>query len=923
MRNYNVLKIAPAFLLLGSMLHAQQTTDTAKKETEIEQVVLIGYGKQKKEDLTGSISSITSKDFNGGSTSADQLIIGKAPGVTVTGNGGNPGSGATIRIRGGASLTASNDPLIVIDGIPMDFGGISGASNALALINPNDIESFDVLKDASAAAIYGNRASNGVILITTKKGSAGKLKVNFSSVASVSTKMANQSVLSADEFREYVKQNATQQKYINMLGTANTNWQDEIYQAAWGTDNNISLSGGIKKLPYRLSIGYTEQNGIVKTNEFRRTSVGLNLTPKFFDNHLSVNANIKGSMTENRFNDGGVVRAAQQFDPSQSIYDYSEKGNRVRNYWEWYLPTSDGVFTDAMNVNGTLNPLGLLYGKRDVSTVFRAIGGLQLDYKLHFLPDLHFNVNAGYDYQKGNGAVTQFPNYAGVVRSGDISSRRDYQETKSNTLLETYLNYVKEISAIDTKVDVMAGYSYQAFNTKKPTATTFYGNLEKPLVPSNVVNDDLVMLSFYGRGIFTIADKYILTGSIRRDGTSRFYNGTDDTSNMWGTFAAASGAWKIKNEAFLKDSNLFSDLKLRGGWGQTGNAEIGDYYNSFASYNVSNPGASYGFAEQFYLMYRPTQYNDQLTWETTETVNAGLDFGFWNNRITGSIDWFQKDTKKLQAYIDIPAGEFSNRNYKNVGTLKTDGIEFLINVNPIKTQDFTWDFSFNVAHYNPTVKHFDDVAEGYFISTGDITGGVGNQVQAHAVGYTPFSFKVYQQAYDINGKPLEGVYVDRNGDGRTDVNDKYYYKSTTPDATFGFSTKFKYKNWDLSTSVRAVLGNYVYNNAASNSNVLSVTSNDFMQNLSTTSAEYGFKNVQFWSDIFVEDASFFRMDNLTLGYDFGDVFNKGSKIRVYGMAQNVFVITDYNGVDPEIFGNIDNGFYQRPKIYSLGLNFQF
>lgn len=928
MRNYNVLKIAPAFLLLGSMLHAQQTTDTVKKEAEIEQVVLIGYGKQKKEDLTGSISSITSKDFNGGSTSADQLIQGKAPGVTVTGNGGNPGAGSTIRIRGGASLTASNDPLIVIDGIPMDFQGLSGASNALALINPNDIESFDVLKDASAAAIYGNRASNGVILITTKKGSAGKLKVNFSTTASVSTKMANQDVLTADEFRKYVLENATQQKYKNMLGTANTNWQDQIYQKAWGTDNNVSLSGGIKGLPYRLSLGYTEQNGIVKTNEFRRTSVGLSLTPKFFDNHLSVNANFKGSMTENRFN-ANVIGAAQQMDPTQSIYDYSARGNKVSNYWEWYLPTSDGVFTDAMNVNGTLNPLASLYGRRDVSTVFRAIGGLQLDYKFHFLPDLHFNVNAGYDYQKGTGAVTEYPNYGGVVRSQNLSSRRDYSQEKSNKLLETYLNYVKEISAINTKVDVMGGYSYQQFDTKTPAATTYYGNPEKATTPSNNYEGRLVMLSFYGRAIFTIADKYILTGSIRRDGTSRFYNGTDDTNNMWGTFAAASGAWKIKNESFLKDSNLFSDLKLRAGWGQTGNAEIGNstnnrWYNSFPSYNLSQQSASYGFAEQFYVMYRPTQYNPILTWETTDTYNAGVDFGFWNNRITGSFDWFKKKTKDLLAEVGVPAGEFSNKNVKNIGFLETDGLEFLININPIKTQDFNWDFSFNVAHYNPKITGFTDIAPGLVQPTGStISGGIGNQVQGNTVGYTPFSFYVYQQAYGTNGKPLEGVYVDRNGDGRISTDDKYLYKSTTPDATFGFSTKFKYKNWDLSTSLRAVVGNYVYNNFASQSNVQSITTNDFMQNISSVAVDYGFKTPQFWSDIFVEDASFIRMDNLTLGYDFGDVFNKGSKLRVFGMAQNVFVITDYKGVDPEIFGNIDNGFYQRPKIYSLGLNFQF
>ena len=922
MRNYvTVLKVAPAFLLAGAMVHAQ-STDSITKEQKIEEVVLIGYGKQKKEDLTGSIASITSKDFNGGSTSPDQLIQGKSPGVTVTGNGGNPGAGSTIRIRGGASLTANNDPLIVIDGIPMDFTGLSGASNALALINPNDIESFDVLKDASAAAIYGNRASNGVILITTKKGSAGKVKVNFSTVTSISTKMGNMDVLSADEFREYVLANATQDKYKNMLGDSNTNWQDKIYQTAWGTDNNVAISGGIKQLPYRLSLGYTEQNGIVRTNEFKRTSVGLNLTPKFFDKHLSVTANVKGTLTENRF-PAGVIGAAQFFDPTQSVNDNSAQGNLVGNYWEWFLYDNDGVRTNNINVNATQNPIASLKGRRDISTVFRSVGNLQLDYKLHFLPDLHVNVNGGYDYQKGKGVTEMLPGYAQMLESGDVSTRRDYEQEKSNRLLDAYLNYVKDIDAIDTKVDLMAGYSYQQFKNVVPSASTIFGNPDRVSTPSNRYEGKLTLIGFYGRGIFTIANKYVLTGSIRRDGTSRFYNGID-LKNNWGTFAAASGAWKIKQEAFLKNSSVVSDLKLRAGWGQTGQQEVGSWYNSFPAYNISDPTAQYGFGDQFYLMYRPIQYNPTLTWETTETVNAGLDFGFFNNRITGSFDWFRKDTKNLLASVQVPAGEFSNINIKNIGTMKTDGIEFLINVIPVKNENFTWDFSFNFSKYNPVIEHFDDVAERYKIPQGYISGGTGNTIQAHAVGYNPFSFYVYQQVYDANGKPLEGVYVDRNGDGKiTADGDKYFYKSTTPDATFGFSTKFRYKNWDLSTSLRAVLGNYVYNNFASQSNVQNIATNDYLQNISSVAADYGFKNVQYWSDIFVEDASFIRMDNLTLGYNFGDVFNTGSNLRVYGMAQNVFVITDYSGVDPEIFGNIDNGFYQRPKVYSLGLNFQF
>ena len=919
MRNYSkVLKIAPAFLLAGTIMLEAQQRDSIKQR-DIEQVVLIGYGKQKKTDLTGSIASVTAKDFNGGATSPDQLIQGKAPGVTVTGNGGNPGAGSTIRIRGGASLTASNDPLIVIDGVPMDFDKLSGASNPLSLINPNDIESFDVLKDASAAAIYGSRASNGVILVTTKKGTSGKFRVNFSTLASVSTKMGNQDVLSPDDFRNYVIANAPQQKYIDMLGTANTVWQDKIYQTAWGTDNNIAFTGGIKKLPYRLSIGYTDQNGIVRTNEFRRTSVGLNLTPKFFDNHLSVTANVKGTLTDNRFN-ASVIGASQFFDPTQSVYDYSAIGDKVGNYWEWFLPDSNGNRTDKINVNGTSNPVASLAARRDVSTVYRGLGNIQLDYKLHFLPDLHINVNAGYDYQKSNGHVTEYNGYRATINT--LGTSRKYEQEKSNKLFESFLNYIKDIDAIDTKVDIMGGYSYQNFHEFTPGTMTYNGNPTYNTQPSLDYEKRLVLLSFYGRGIFTIANKYILTGSIRRDGSSRFYNGVD-LNNVWGTFVSASGAWKIKNEKFLKDSKLFSDLKLRAGWGQTGQQEVGGWYNAFPSYNISSPTAEYGFAEVYYPMYKPNQYNPNITWETTDTVNAGLDFGFWKNRITGSIDWFKKYTSRLLADVQVPAGEFSNKNIKNVGEMETDGIEFLINVNPVKTEDFNWDFSFNVAHYNPKVTKFNDVAPGYMIAQGDISGGVGNKVQVHAVGYTPFSFNVYQQIYDTNGKPIEGAYVDRNGDGKIDVSDKYLYKSTTPDATFGFSTKLRYKNWDLSTSLRAVLGNYVYNNFASQSNVESIATNDFMNNLSSVAANYGFKNVQYWSDIFVENASFIRMDNLTLGYNFGDVLKNGSNLRVYAMGQNLFVITKYSGVDPEIFGNIDNGFYQRPKVYSLGLNYQF
>ncbi|PTT40963.1 SusC/RagA family protein [Chryseobacterium sp. HMWF028] len=917
MKNFTtVLKIAPAFLLASTVMHAQKK-DSLPQEKKIDEVVLIGYGKQKKSDLTGSITSVTAKDFNGGATSAGQLIQGKTPGVQITNNSGAPGSGTKIRIRGTSSLSGENSPLIVIDGVPQDFVGMNGVSDPLSLINPNDIETFDILKDASATAIYGNRASNGVILVTTKKGTAGKFKLNFSTVTSVSTKMGKVDVLNAQEFRDFVNTHAPA-GYKTKLGNANTDWQDQIYQAAWGTDNNVALSGGIKGLPYRLSLGYNEQNGIVRSNSFRRTSVGLNLNPKFLDNHLSVNVNLKGTFTDNRFVDGEVIKAATYFDPTQPVYS----GNsNYGGYYEWLDPGS----ATGYNVNGNKNPIGLINGIRDVSSVTRGLGNIQLDYKLHFLPDLHFNVNAGYDYTKSNGHKFK----DGNLRAGfeDKGSSNFYSMEKKNKLLETYFNYVKNISAIDTGIDITAGYSYQDFNILIPGAITYRG--------TNINSQDLdfetrnTLISFYGRAIFTIANKYVISGSIRRDGSSRFYNGT--RNNVWGVFPGVSLAWKLNEENFIKNISSISTLKLRAGWGKTGQQELPaldgnkpNNYPAFAAYNPSYQGAGYQFGNEFYFMYRPANYNPNLTWETTTTKNLGLDFGFNKNRITGSIDVFRKDTKDLLVYADEPAGGLSNASWQNVGDMKNEGIEGSITVVPVKNQNTTWEVSFNATHYKPVITKLKDRAdESFNMEVGGIEGAAGNKIQAHAVGYAPNSFWVYQQVYDTNGKPVDGAFVDRNGDGVISTKDMYYYKSTTPDAILGFSTKVSHKNWDFALSARAVLGNYVYNNAASNSSIQSASTNEYLQNVFATAPQYQFSIPQYKSDIYVENASFLRLDNINIGYNFGEIFTKGSNLKVYAMAQNVFVITKYSGVDPEVFGGIDNGYYQMPRIYSLGFNFQF
>ncbi len=902
------MKIAPAFFLFaGTMLQAQ-TQDTIKT-ADIEQVVLIGYGKQKKTDVTGSISSISSKDFNGGATSPAQLIQGKTPGVSITGNSGAPGSGSSIRIRGVGSLNGNQAPLIVIDGVPQDFSGISGAADPLSLINPNDIETFDILKDASATAIYGNRASNGVILVTTKRGSAGRFKVNFSTLASVSTKMKNTDVLTADEFRNFVNTNSSA-AYQARLGNANTNWQDLIYQTAWGTDNNIALSGGIKKLPYRLSLGYNEQNGIVKTNSFRRTSVGLNINPKYFDNHLSVTINTKGTFTDNRFAAGGVIGDATYFDPTQPVYSNNAA---YGGYYEWLL-------NGDLNVNATANPVSKLYATRDVSSIWRGLGNVQLDYKLHFFPDLHVNVNAGYDYSQAKGAKRE----DGMFKTAFASQgrTRTYSQEKENKLLETYLSYTKTIDAIDTSVDLVGGYAYQNFYRSDPFSPTIDGKGNRNPATGNDYATKSVLISYYGRGIFTMANKYILSASLRRDYSSRFYNGTTD--NLGGTFPGVSLAWKLNEEGFLKGKGI-NTLKLRAGWGKTGNQEVGGGdYPAYSSYNLSDGGAQYYLGDSFYQMYRPNIFNPNLTWETTTTKNLGLDFGFAKNRIMGSIDVFQKDVDRLLVSSPIFAGDVSNINNLNVGTMKSEGIEGSITVIPVKTESAKWEVSFNATHYTSDITNLVGGADdSFFIPQGGISGGVGNTVQAHAVGHNPYAFYVYQQMYNNAGKPLDGVFVDRNGDGKVTASDKYYYKSTQPDAILGFNTKFNYKNWDAGLSARAVIGNYVYNNAASNSSLQSAATNEYLQNVYSTAVNNQFATPQYFSDIFIENASFFRLDNVNVGYNFENILSSGSSLRVYGMAQNVLVVTKYTGVDPEVFGGIDNGYYQMPRVYSLGLNFNF
>ncbi|MFA5327395.1 MAG: TonB-dependent receptor [Prolixibacteraceae bacterium] len=900
----------------------------AEDNAELEEVVVIGYGQVKKSDATGAVSTVSSKDFNkGGITSPQDLLVGKSAGTVITSSGGAPGSGSTIRIRGGSSMSASNDPLIIIDGFPVSNSGISGLANPLSTINPNDIETFTVLKDASATAIYGSRASNGVILITTKKGTVGKpMKVEYNGTVSVNTIPAYMDVMSGDEFRSLAYNLASKSAVglsmasLSRLGTSNTNWQKEIYQTAIAHDHNVNVSGGYKGMPYRASLGYTNQEGILKTTNMERSTLAIGLDPSLLNNTLKVSINLKGSYTKQNFGDQGAVGSAVFFDPTQPVRNGNTK---FGGYYTW-VNLSDVLADGTMDPNGSPNPIGvsnpvaMLEQTDNRSTVKRSIGNIQFDYKLPFLQGLRANLNMGYDYfsTKGHNNATDLAAF--TYRSG-IGRKNDYEQTGKTQLLDFYLNYVKEISSIKSKVDATAGYSWQHFYKD---GWSFVRNGDETQVSvdketSKFINENY-LVSFFGRVNYTLMDKYLLTFTLRDDGSSRF-----SADTRWGLFPAAAFAWKINEESFLKNVNAISDMKLRLGWGVTGQQDIGNDFPYLPVYRISTTTAQYQFGDTFYNTLRPDPYDANIKWEQTTTYNIGLDFGFLKNRISGSIDLYSRQTKDLLNFIPIAAGSnFSNFLTTNVGNLENKGVEFSITGQIISKKDMNWSLGFNAAYNQNQITKLTKTDDPNYtgVDTGLIGGGVGNYIQNQRVGFPVNSFFVFQQVYGSDGMPIEGLYVDRTGSGGTITSNnlnKYHYKKPAPDYTVGISSQFNYKNFDFSFSGRANIGNYVYNNVASGALYSTVyNQSGFYNNIPKQSNNAKFTNTQYFSDFYIENASFFKMDNMSVGYN----LEKYIKARVSFTVQNAFTITKYTGLDPEVDGGIDNNFYPRPRVFVFGVN---
>lgn len=923
----------------------------------LNEVVAIGYGTVKKSDATGSVAVIKPDEIEAGlATSVQDMLVGQTPGVVVTQAGG-PEGGGTIRIRGGSSLNASNDPLIVVDGVPLSNAGMGGLGNSLGMISPENIESMTILKDASATAIYGSRASNGVIIITTKKGKSGKPTVNFAANLYVNTARKTWKVLDANQFRSLLESRGMDAA-LAATGDANTDWQDEVLRTTVSSDYSLSVGGTAGWLPYHAEISYTNNNGIIKTSKMDRVTMGFNLSPKFFDNHLSVNANVKGYYIRNNFADAGALSSAISFDPTHPVRSNEPivSGNSGFQYLYngYYEAHNNGTLDD----NAALNPMGLLEQRDNHANVYRSNGNLQLDYSLHFLPDLHLNLNLGYDVMKSNLVDNWAANSATAYKNHEHyggAYNFDQYQFRSNTLLNFYLNYKKEVESIYSNFDVTAGYDWQRFyNDGHYTGAngnsgyrvspglntpTYLGKNEAgqqtygvtinestiPLLGQNFQNDGVSpdgdyhwadryqLLSFFGRLNYTFKDRYLLTVTVRGDATSRFAK-----DKRWGVFPAVALGWKINQEAWMQGAaGWLSDLKLRLGWGKTGQQEIGETINYLALYAFASPSVSYpNGTNGWYLPVYARGYNPDLTWETTTSWNAGLDFGFFNNRITGSIEYYKRKTTDLLAYVAVPAGSSTtNMLNRNIGSLENYGVEFNIAAKPIVTNDFTWTLSYNVGWNHNEITELTTGASQ--LKTGGISGGNGNTVQIHAEGHPANSFYLFQQVYDESGAPLEGVYVDQNGDGQIDDSDKIINKSPDPKVTMTFGSQFRYKKWDLGFNIRASIGNYVYNNVLSTkavyNDLFTYALNNVVEN------DYYFEQPRYMSDYYLRNASFVRCDNITLGYTWDNLLNDKLRLRLFGAVQNPFVITKYKGVDPEVFGGIDNSVYPRATTYSLGL----
>lgn len=900
----------------------------------LENVVVIGYGRAKKTDLTGSVTAMKPDELSKGiTTNASDMLVGKIAGVDVVTSGGSPGAGAQIRIRGGASLSASNDPLYVIDGLAIANETAKGMTNVLAMINPNDIESFTVLKDASATAIYGSRASNGVIIITTKKGRKGqKPQLTYNGEVSLSMIQKKYDVLTADEYRQLVEK--TEGLDASLLGESATNWQDEVLRQAISSNHSLSLAGSLQRgsdyIPYRVSLGYNASDGIIKTSWMRRATASLNLSPQLLDEHLSLNITAKFMHERNRYADAGAaIGGALDIDPTRPVMGTGDDYRVTGGYWQGLMNASgfkDTNWTKTTNSNAPQNPLAALEMQRTRANANDFSGNVEADYKIHGFEDLHLHANYGGQVTSSEQNDYTSP-YSWGANYWGWDGRTNYY--KYSITANAYAQYMKEIGV--HYIDIMAGAEDSHFHRSGYNFGQGTDFLTKEAHNPTLRNETEwathnSIVSYFGRVNYTLLERYMLTATFRADGSSRFADG-----KKWGYFPSVALAWKISEEKLFKKMEWLDEFKLRLGWGQTGQQNGIDDFYFMPLYVRSNQYAQYPMGDTYHYTVRPNKYNPYLTWETTTTWNAGIDLSFLNGRISTNIDAYYRKTTDLLSTVDIAAGiNFGDQLLQNIGDLKNYGLELALNVKPIVTKDFTWDISYNVGWNHNEITSLNTGSSDWVIVNSSISRGNNTKIQRNKVGQPANAFFVYQQVYDADGKPIEGLYVDRNADGQINDDDRYYYKKPAADVVMGLTTKFIYKRFDLSASFRASLGNYVYYDFLSSKAALSgLYTNANFHNTTPEAVELGFSGVTtmgdgYWlSDYFVKNASFLKCTNITLGYSFPALIKNSLSGRIYATAQNPFIITKYKGIDPEVASGIDRNPYPRPMSFLLGLNLNF
>lgn len=922
-------------------------TVVLKEDNEyLDEVVVIGYGTVRKGDMTGSVTAIKAEELNRGAVvNTQDMLKGKVAGVLVTPGDGGPGSSSRIRIRGSASLNASNDPLIVIDGVPIAQGAGGAMSNPLDLLNPNDIESFSVLKDASAAAIYGSRASNGVIIITTKKGKGTLPQVAYSGSASIQHITSKVPVMSASELRDFYAEvfpagTLTGDRIAELTGTASTDWQDLVFRAAFATDHNVSLYGNLNgMMPYRGAVSYIGQQGTLKESRYDRGTVDVNLSPEFLDKHLSFDISMKGVYSYSDYSDGGVVSRAAFFNPTADPYWRNADGSidytTTNGFWNYGNGRGEAF---SPNTLVGPSPLSQLYDNLSDARSGRFIGRIAADYKIHGLESLRLNVSAGLD-------VTVTDSYNGVVPGSfqayaDTDNLRIGEHTKGYNLsrsqiFEIYADYNETWGKHN--LDVLAGYSWQNNYWARRDVTYYNITNEIKLDPGETAasrylwyRNENYLVSFYGRVNYSIDSRYVFTFTARGDGSSKFAK-----PYRWGFFPSGAFAWNIAQEPFMKAVPEVSTLKLRLSAGLTGQQDgIGDYVH-LARYNRSNdPGHTYNMGAAGYMnMLTPQAYDPTIRWETTMTWNIGVDYGFFKDRLSGSIDAYIRDTRDLLNSVQIPMGtNFGNKLMTNIGSIRNKGIEFSISGVPVQTKDWSVQLGFNGTFQDTEFTKLNPTEDrNYYLETGNISRGTGGYLCRQMVGYAPYTYYTYQQKYDASGKPLQNEFVDRDGDGSITENDRYMTgKSVAPKFYYGLNMKVTYRDWDFGLNGHGAAGTWVFNDFASANSTASLDLNaGNLPNQAKLVKKTGFtapnSGQQWYSDYFLENASFFRLDDITLGYTFRGIGRLGTDIRIALGVQNVFILTGYSGMDPEVVSEngIDGTIWPRPRTYSLRLNINF